>query len=95
VSWQEDVGTLRRAYLQEPAADLRMPPQALWLLRSGQSVRATAEVIGVHEATVSQWLAWYRHGGLDEVWRHRRGSRALPRAATTAASDVGEEVASP
>jgi transposase len=32
-------------------------------------------VVGVNYRTVQDWVAWYRHGGLSEVRRHRRAGK--------------------
>ena len=44
---------------------------ALWLLRSGQRIRAVAAVLGVHERNVQRWVGWYRTGGVPTVTAHR------------------------
>lgn len=67
LDWHETADELRHAYRQEPLAEVRLRLHALWLLRRGQSARAVAQVVGVHESTVSQWVTWYRRGG-GEVW---------------------------
>jgi transposase len=75
LDWHETADELRHAYRQEPIAEVRLRLHALWRLRGGQSARAAAQVVGVHESTVSQWVTWYRRGGLGEVRRHRQGGR--------------------
>jgi transposase len=75
VEWHEDAEALRQAYRRERDAERRTRLHALWLIRAGDSARAAARAVGVHEATVAQWLAWYRRGGLAEVGRHRHGGR--------------------
>jgi len=79
IAWQDDAAALYARYQQETRRDLRPRWHALWLLRTGHTVRETAAVLGVHERAVQQWVAWYRVGGLAEVAAHRKagkGSRA-------------------
>jgi transposase len=79
IAWRDDAATVYRRYQQERKPDLRPRWHALWLLHTGRTVRQTAAILGVHERSVQQWLAWYRQGGLDEVAAHRKagkGSRA-------------------
>jgi transposase len=79
IVWQDEADALYRRYRQEPKPDLRPRWHALWLLRTGTTAREAARVLGVHERSVQQWLAWYRAGGMGEVAAHRKagkGSRA-------------------
>jgi transposase len=73
VDWHDDVATLRQAYRQEEVAEVRTRLHALWLVRGGHQVREAAQLVGADEATISQWIAWYRRDGLPEVRRHRHG----------------------
>src|SRR5262245_9037191 len=73
VDWREDPATLRQAYRQEEVAEVRTRLHALWLVRSGHAAREAARLVGADEASVSQWIAWYRRGGRPEVRRHRHG----------------------
>ena len=75
IDWQEDAGTLWQRYRSEPHPELRTRWHALWLLRQGRSVTATAALVGVHRCSVQRWLAWYRQGGLAAVAQHRQGGR--------------------
>jgi transposase len=72
VAWQEDAETLGALYRSERDYQLRPRVQALWLVRQGRSVRETAGIVGTHERTVQQWLAWYRQAGLAGLRAHRR-----------------------
>jgi transposase len=72
VEWKEDAATLGAHYRAERDYQIRPRLQALWLVRQGRSLRETAQVVGTHERTVQQWLAWYRHAGLAGVRAHRR-----------------------
>ncbi len=75
IVWQDDERTLWQRYRSEPDPELRTRWHALWLLRRGRSVTATAALVGGHRCSVQRWLAWYRQGGLAEVARHRQGGR--------------------
>jgi transposase len=44
----------------------------------GKDVEEVSEILEIDPRDVEQWLAWYRHGGLAEVRRHRQGSRGRP-----------------
>jgi transposase len=79
IAWQDEATTLYARYHRETKPDLRPRWHALWLLRTDHTVRETAAVLGVHERSVQQWVAWYRAGGLEAVAAHRKagnGSRA-------------------
>jgi putative transposase len=78
IAWQDEAATLYRRYQQETKPDLRPRWHALWLIRTGRSVRETARVLGVHERSVQHWLAWYRAGGVDEVAAHRKAGKGTP-----------------
>lgn len=75
IPWQEDEATLFQWYRTEKQPDLKPRWQALWLLRKGQGMEKTAEVVGVHYRTLQQWVAWYRKGGGAEVGSHRKRGR--------------------
>jgi transposase len=79
ITWRDEAAALYARYRSERKPDLRPRWHALWLLRTGATARDAARVLGVHERSVQQWLAWYRAGGVDEVAAHRKvgqGSRA-------------------
>lgn len=75
IEWQEDADTLHKGYKQEADPELRPRLHALWLLRSGRRMAEVAEIVGIHYATLQQWVRWYRAGGLKEVHSHRKGGR--------------------
>lgn len=75
IDWQEDEATLYRLYKSEPEAELRTRWHAFWLLRQGHSAKETAKLVGVNRRTLSDWLHWYREGGLAAVRQHRHGGR--------------------
>jgi transposase len=84
VPWQDTTDQLYHFYRREPDAELKPRLHALWLLRGNHSARATAQLVGVHYATLMQWLAWYRQGGVAEVRRHKHGGRQGRAALLTA-----------
>jgi transposase len=63
---------LERQWRRERDARSARRLRALWLVRTGHSVRAAATLVGVEERTVGVWLRWYRHGGLTELRQHRQ-----------------------
>ena len=75
VSWRDEEEALAGAYRREHDAELRPRLHALWLLRRGERLGSVADLLGVHDRTIQQWVAWYRTGGLAEVRRHRHGGR--------------------
>jgi transposase len=75
VAWGEDDEILRGLYRAEQDYQIRPRLQALWLIRQGRSVRETAQIVGTHERTVQQWLAWYRREGLAGIRARRRQGR--------------------
>jgi transposase len=80
IDWRpgDGEGELKAAYRRERRADVRPRLHALWLLRSGRSVREVAALVGVHERTVQRWLGWYRDGGLAAARAHRQAGRGQP-----------------
>jgi transposase len=83
VDWREEADALYARYRRETKPDLRPRWHALWLLRTGRTVREAARVLGVHERSVQQWVAWYRAGGVDAVAAHRKAGKGT-RARLTA-----------
>lgn len=75
IEWEEDAETLQSLYRTESNAELRPRMHALWLLRSGRRLAEVAEIVGIHYATLQQWVRWYRVGGVKEVRSHRKGGR--------------------
>ena len=80
VEWAagDDAGSLYGRYRRERRADVRPRLHGLWLVRAGRSAREAAEVLGVHERTVTRWLGWYREGGLAAVEARHAGGRGAP-----------------
>lgn len=75
ITWQEEADALYARYRTETRPDLRPRWHARWLLRTGATVREAARVLGVHERSVQQWVAWYRAGGLAEIAAHRKAGK--------------------
>jgi len=74
--------------------DVRPRLHGLWLVRTGRTTREVAEVLGVHERTVQQWLAWYRAGGLAAVVGHHAGGQGAPSFLTgEQRAELADEVA--
>lgn len=80
IAWrsEDEEATLKAAYQRERRVDVRPRLHALWLLRSGQRVRAVAAVLGVHERSVQRWVGWYRDGGRTAVRAHRQAGTGQP-----------------
>jgi transposase len=75
IEWRDEAEVLCARYRGEAKPDLRPRWHALWLLRTGRTVREAAAVLGVHERSVQQWVAWYRTGGVEEVAAHRKAGK--------------------
>lgn len=88
VNWQDREETLFALYKQETDHQNRSRLQALWLLRSGHSLQAVADNLGIHYRTVQSWVGWYRQGGLSEALAHRHGARGGPVARMSAAQEA-------
>ena len=80
VEWTagDDAASLYARYRRERRADVRPRLHGLWLVRAGRSAREAAEVLGVHERTVTRWLEWYRAGGLAAVEGRHAGGQGAP-----------------
>jgi transposase len=73
VAWQHTADELRNRWEREQVPAGRKRLHGLWLLRTGHRVGQVAAVLGVHDRSVREWLAWYREGGLAPVLQRRRG----------------------
>jgi transposase len=80
VAWAaaDDAASLYGRYRRERRADVRPRLHGVWLVRTGRTTRAAAEVLGVDERTVQRWLAWYRAGGLAPIEGRHAGSQGAP-----------------
>lgn len=80
IDWrpEDEAAALKTAYRKERRTDVRPRLQALWLLRGGRSVRAAAQLVGVHERTVQRWVGWYRDGGRTAVISHHQAGTGHP-----------------
>ena len=79
---EDDAASLQARYRRERRADVRPRLHGLWLLRTGRSARAVAQILGVHERTVQQWIRWYRDGGLAAVVGRHAGGQGAPSSLT-------------
>jgi transposase len=75
IDWAEEdtAAALERRFRRETDARRAQRLRALWLIRGGETLRATAALVGVTERIVRRWVAWYRQGGLAAVLGHRPG----------------------
>jgi transposase len=73
IPWQHSAAELQARYRAERDGRVQPRLHALWLLRQGQGLQATATLVGVTYRTVQEWVRWYRTGGVEEVRRHQRG----------------------
>jgi transposase len=97
VEWaaEDDTASLYARYRRERRADVRPRLHGLWLVRAGRSAREAAEVLGVHERTVTRWLGWYRAGGLGAVAGRHAGGQGAPAFLTAEQrAELADEVAS-
>lgn len=96
IEWaaRDDAASLYGRYRREGRADVRSRLHALWLVRTGHTIRETAEVLGVDERTVQRWLGWYRAGGLAPIERRHAGSQGAPSFLTPERkAELADEVA--
>lgn len=76
VEWAETADVLHARYKRERNGHRRARLQALWMLRSGSSIGAAGNAVGVDYRTIQRWVAWYREGGLDAVLTRTPGYAA-------------------
>ncbi|HYI24541.1 MAG TPA: helix-turn-helix domain-containing protein [Thermomicrobiales bacterium] len=67
IDWTESADVLSAKYKRERNGHRRARLQALYLLRTGASISAAGQAVGVDYRTVQRWVAWYREGGLNAV----------------------------
>src|SRR4030095_16440989 len=73
IPWRHSAAELLASYRAERDGRVQPRLHALWRLRGGQGLQATAALVGVTYRTVQEWVRWYRHGGLEAVRTHQRG----------------------
>ena len=80
IEWEPDdtPESLKAGYQTERDPQRRTQVHGLWLLRTGWTLAAVAEALGVHYRTVQRWAAWYRAGGLAEIRGHKMGGKGQP-----------------
>jgi transposase len=90
VEWAagDDAASLHARYRRERRADVRPRLHGLWLVRGGRSAREAAAALGVHERTVTRWLAWYRAGGVAAVVGRHAGGQGAPSFLTAEQREV-------
>ena len=95
VAWRAEDTTeaLKTAYRRERDIELRTRLHGLWLLRSGRRLSSVAATVGVHYRTVQTWVAWYREGGVPNVFSHKMGGKGQePFLTNEVQVEVAEEV---
>ncbi len=60
IQWQESAEELQALYRKEKDRQKRTRFHALWLIRTGRSVKETALVLGVSRSAIHDWLNWYK-----------------------------------
>jgi transposase len=80
ITWAaaETPDALYARYRKAGEARIARRLRALWLVRTGHSLRQTAGLVDVDERTVGVWLRWYRDGGLAAVTGHRLAGKGQP-----------------
>ncbi|WP_298816421.1 helix-turn-helix domain-containing protein [Chloroflexus sp.] len=73
INWQEDKPTRFNLSKAEQDSRQRTRLRAVWWLRNGHSLRETAQMVGIDDRTLHDWVARYRRGGLAAVRHRRRG----------------------
>ena len=73
LDWAETVTALEGAYHAAPDRHVARRLQALWALRQGEGIRATAKRLGLSERSIQLWVRWYRQDGLAAVAAQRHG----------------------
>jgi len=74
IEWQDDERELFQHYREQKNTGVRTRLHALWLVRTGHSLRESAKLVGVDERSVARWAGWYRQGGLAAVEGHVLGA---------------------
>jgi len=67
VNWKHSEEELRQLYNQEKHVERRTRYHALWLIRSGRTMKEVGEIVDRHYDTICRWMDWYRESGLSEV----------------------------
>lgn len=77
IDWQESEGELLALYNGETQPARRLRLNAFCLLRMGKSLTTVSKQLDIKYRTLQRWVAWYRHGGLDEVLGRTTGGKRL------------------
>ncbi len=67
IDWQETISELRCHYREERNSERKTRLNTLWQLRLGKTLKEVAELVDIGYHTLQYWVAWYHHGGLEEV----------------------------
>lgn len=73
LKWKEDEKRLYELYRKESNGKIKMRLHSFWQLRQGKTIQAVCEITGCSAASLERWLRWYRHGGIDEIYRRKHG----------------------
>ena len=73
IEWQETASELKQRYHKARNSERKTRLYALWQLRLGKTLKDVAELVGIGYRTLQDWVAWYRHGGLEEVLQRIKG----------------------
>lgn len=75
VEWKHSEEELRQLYNQEKHVERRTRYHALWLIRSGRTMKEVGQIVDRHYDTICRWMDWYRESGLLEI-THRLPGQA-------------------
>jgi transposase len=73
LEWQETASELKQRYRRERNSERKTRLHAFWQLRLDKTMKDVAELVGIGYRTLQDWVAWYRHGGLNEVLGRIKG----------------------
>lgn len=73
IEWQESEAELRQLWQRERHPERRVRLRALYYLRQGKQIKEVSPKLGKGYRTLQHWVAWYRHGGLQEVLQRIKG----------------------
>jgi transposase len=73
VEWQETEDDLYKLFGAESDVKKRQKLQLLWLVRRGNSLRESCQMVAINERTGQRYLKWYREGGVENVLKRQQG----------------------
>jgi transposase len=77
IDWQESEAELQALYNGETQPARRIRLKAFWLLHMGKSLTEVSTQLDIRYRTLQRWVAWYRHGGLNEVFARTTGGKRI------------------